>query len=297
MRDPEDLGGRIERREGADRDHYFAREYFKEDVVTRGGKAEIPEARYYVEAEFKDGVIEMDFVLRRDDLPGSEGVFRRSGQLRGRDEFRGALEYFRAKHGKAAIKGIKGDWGAGDNLVEFNRVFRDRLRGDRDGNDFQRALQEGSIGADEWNAALRSAALETPTGKWAGAEEFSNVEIQRQNGFDPNTVAFDHIVVVFHKVRSERERDRRRFRPGAADERGFAGAGGAWQAIDRRRHRRQSSARVRPTERERDRSRQPVATAARTPSAARAAARSAAPGGTRRRRRPARTRRAGPDRD
>ena len=140
----------------------------------------------------------MDFVLRRDDLPGSEGVFRRSGQLRGREEFRGALEYFRAIHGEAAIKGVKGDWGAGDNLVEFNRVFRDRLRGDRDGNDFQRALQEGSIGADEWNAALRSAALATPTGKWA-AKEFSNVEIQRQSGFDPNTVAFDHIVVVFHK--------------------------------------------------------------------------------------------------
>ena len=265
-RDLEDPHGRIERSARADRDHYFAREYFPDDVVTRGGVPS-PEARYYVEAHFEDGIIEMDFVLRRDDFPGAtKGSFHRSGQLRGHEEFGRALEYFRGIHGEAAIKGIKGEWGGGDNLDAFNRAF-------------QEGLQEGSSRAKRSDTRRSGPKLasgrrrqNSPTSRSRTAPDSTrttNVQPHRRH---------------FPQAGRKRERERRRPRAGAADGRGCAGAGIAWQAIVRGRHRRRWSARVRPPERDPYRPRRPVATAAHIPDTARAAARSACSGGARRRR-------------
>ena len=176
--------GRIER--SGDRDHYSAREHFGD--VIRHGDVENPEARYFVEAEFKDGIIEMDFVLRRDDVPGFEGIHRRSGQLRGQEEFQQVLDHFRGIHGEAAIKGIKGDWGGGDNLNKFNKVIN--------------SLPEIDIATDaiRWNKALKSAALETYTGEWARKAGFAEVEIVGYSSHERNNkITFDQVEVIFHK--------------------------------------------------------------------------------------------------
>ncbi len=178
--DPEDLPGTIARSEAADPDHYFAREYLGD--VRRFDDLAIQDARYYVEAHLEDGIVEMDFVLRRNDIPGIEG-YRRSSQLRGQEEFTRALNHFRGIHGETGIKGIKGDWGGGDNLDRFNEAFKKALGG----------------GA-EWNQALRQAALETHTGTWAGREGFSEVRIQSYSASSRgDDVAFDHVIVIFHK--------------------------------------------------------------------------------------------------
>jgi hypothetical protein len=176
----EEPPGRIER--SSDREHYFAREHFG-DVVRHEGGVEIPTARYFVEAKFEDGIIEMDFVLRREDVPGFEGIRRRSGQLRGQEEFQRVLDHFRAVHGEAGVKGIKGDWGGGDNLDRFNDAFH-------------RALSGGS----DWNEALRQAALETHTGTWAAQEGFSEIRFQRYSASSGgDRIVFDQVVVTFHK--------------------------------------------------------------------------------------------------
>jgi hypothetical protein len=127
-------------------------------------------------------------VLRRDDVPGFEGVNRRSGQLRGQDEFHRVLEHFRGIHGEAAIKGIKGDWGGGDNLDKFNKAIH--------------SLPEIEIRADatRWNNALKSAALETYTGDWAKRAGFAEVEIVGYSSHERNNkITFDQVEVIFHK--------------------------------------------------------------------------------------------------
>jgi hypothetical protein len=177
VRDPEDLPGRLERSQGADPEHYFAREYLGD--VRRFDDVEIQDARYYVEAHFKDGIVDMDFVLRRNDIPGIAG-FRRSSQLRGQQEFNRALDYFRAIHGADGVKGIKGDWGGGDNLVEFNRAFH-----------------EGLIHLEP-SEAIKYAAFRTKTGEWADGAGYSEVSVQ-DSGFDPKQQVFDRIVVIFQK--------------------------------------------------------------------------------------------------
>ena len=181
----EDPPGRIER--SSDRDHYFAREHFG-DVIRHDGGVEIPTARYFVEAEFKDGIIEMDFVLRRDDVPGFKGSRRRSGQLRGQEEFQQVLDHFRGIHGEGAIKGIKGDWGGGDNLDRFNEVIG--------------SISELDVSTDPggWNNALKSAALETYTGDWARTAGFTEVEIVGFSASERNNkITFDQVEVIFHK--------------------------------------------------------------------------------------------------
>jgi hypothetical protein len=181
----EEPPGRIER--SGDPDHYAAREHFG-DVIRHEGGVEIPTARYFIEAEFKDGIIEMDFVLRRDDVPGFAGIQRRSGQLRGQEEFQRVLEHFRGIHGDAAIKGIKGDWGGGDNLDRFNEVIG--------------SFSELGVSTDtrHWNDALKSAALGTYTGDWARKAGFGEVEIAGYSANERgNRMIFDQVEVIFHK--------------------------------------------------------------------------------------------------
>ena len=224
----------------------------------------------------------MDFVLRRDDFPGARRAPSAApASCAATEEFGRALEYFRGHSWRSGHQGHQG-----------------RLGRRRQSRRVQSSL---SRRAEATARAGRSGQIRgVPDQYWrVGA----GGRIHRRHGPGRHRIRREQPDLQPHRrhfsqAGSKRERERRRPRPGAADGRGFAGAGVAWQAIVRRRHRRRWSARVRPTDRERYRPRQPVATAARTPDTARAfAARSASSGGTRRRRwRAARAKRAGADR-
>ncbi len=145
-----------------------------------------PEARYYAEAWLDEqGVLEGDFMLRRpaEELgmtptEGSSG-FVRSSQLRGGTLYRRALEFLRRRHG--TVRGLRGRWGAGDNLAAFNETYA-RLRA------------QGIADA----AARQVAALDTFTGQIATSEGYTRVHIESAT-FDAASNAFSEVIVVFYR--------------------------------------------------------------------------------------------------
>jgi hypothetical protein len=129
---------------------YGAKEYF-EGEVGPGGQ---PQARYYVDMKLgADGIMQGDFVLR--------GGGYRSGSLFGKQQFMKAKAYFERKLGPGSVKGMRSDWGAGDNLQIFNEQFK---------------ISKGNGLADE--AAMREAAQKTKTGEWAAEAGFRRVNIE-----------------------------------------------------------------------------------------------------------------------
>ena len=61
-----------------------------------------------------------------------------------------AKAYFERKLGRDSVRGMRSDWGAGDNLQLFNEQFK---------------ISKGKGLGDE--AAMREAAQKTKTGEWA----------------------------------------------------------------------------------------------------------------------------------
>lgn len=145
-----------------------------------------PEARYYAEAWLDEqGILEGDFMLRRpaEELgmtptEGSSGYVR-SSQLRGGTLYRRALEFLRRRHG--TVQGLRGRWGAGDNLVAFNEAYT-RLRA------------QGMADA----AARQAAALETFTGRIATSEGYTRVHIESAT-LDAASNTFTEVIVVFYR--------------------------------------------------------------------------------------------------
>ncbi|MEB3293061.1 MAG: DUF4157 domain-containing protein [Synechococcales bacterium] len=137
-----------------------------------------PEARYYASSSLENGIMTMDFVLRRGDLPGQSETHR-SSQLRGRAEFEAALAHFRRIHGHSGVRGVQGQWGGGDNLDRFNAEFR-------------RLLREGV----DQPTALRRAAFATHTGGWARDAGFTQVTIDAFT-IDPNTGNCTQVTATF----------------------------------------------------------------------------------------------------
>lgn len=160
-------------------DRFFVRESYG---TNRFGE---PEARYYAEAWLDEqGILEGDFMLRRpaEELgmtprEGSSGYVR-SSQLRGGTLYRRALEFLRRHYG--AIRGLRGRWGAGDNLTAFNRAYT-RLRA------------QGMADA----AARQAAAFETFTGGIAASELYTRVHIESAT-FDAASNEFTEVIVVFY---------------------------------------------------------------------------------------------------
>jgi len=129
---------------------YAVKEYF-EGETGAGGQ---PQARYYVDMKLGvDGIIEGDFVLR--------GGGYRSGSLFGKQQFMKAKAYFERKLGAGSVKGIRSDWGVGDNLQLFNEQFK---------------ISKGKGLGDE--AAMREAAQKTKTGEWAEEAGFRRINIE-----------------------------------------------------------------------------------------------------------------------
>jgi hypothetical protein len=129
---------------------YTVKEYFEGEVGV-GGQ---PQARYYVDMKLgPDGIMHGDFVLR--------GGGYRSGSLFGKDQFMRAKAYFERKHGTGSVKGMRSDWGTGDNLQIFNEQFK---------------ISKGKGLGDE--AAMREAAQKTKTGEWAAEAGFRRVNIE-----------------------------------------------------------------------------------------------------------------------
>jgi Domain of unknown function (DUF4157) len=148
---------------------YSVKEYF-EGEAGAGGQ---PQARYYVDLKLgADGIMQGDFVLR--------GGGYRSGSLFGKQQFIKAKAYFERKLGTGSVKGMRSDWGAGDNLQLFNEQFK---------------ISKGKGLGDE--AAMREAAQKTKTGEWAeeaGFQRISFESVQRGAGGE-----FTQIKVRFEK--------------------------------------------------------------------------------------------------
>jgi hypothetical protein len=126
------------------------KEYF-EGETGAGGQAQ---ARYYVDMKLGgDGIMQGDFVLR--------GGGYRSGSLFGKQQFMKAKAYFERKLGPGSVKGMRSDWGAGDNLQLFNEQFK---------------ISKGKGLGDE--AAMREAAQKTKTGEWAEEAGFRRINIE-----------------------------------------------------------------------------------------------------------------------
>jgi hypothetical protein len=172
-RDVVDQRGRIER-DTTDATSYRVSESFG-DRNANG----LPEARYRVELEVKDGVAGGDVVLRRDDISGFEGQWHRSS-LRGSEEFSAAIEHFQA-NAPGGVSAIEGRWGGGDNLNSFNRAFTEGIRSGLD-----------TAEAFNW------AAQETRTGDWARSLGYGNVEIIDAVQ-DPTTGVFSQLTIRFTK--------------------------------------------------------------------------------------------------
>ena len=118
---------------------YAVKEYFEGEAGVGGH----PQARYYVDMKIgSDGIMQGDFMLR--------GGGYRSGSLFGKEQFMKAKAYFERKLGRDSVKGMRSDWGAGDNLQLFNEQFK---------------ISKGKRLGDE--AAMREAAQKTKTGEWA----------------------------------------------------------------------------------------------------------------------------------
>ncbi len=129
---------------------YAVKEYFEGEVGV-GGQ---PQARYYVDMKLgAGGIMEGDFVLR--------GGGYRSGSLFGEQQFMKSKAYFERKLGPGSVKGMRSDWGAGDNLQLFNEHFK---------------ISKGKGLGDE--AAMREAAQKTKTGEWAEKAGFRRVNIE-----------------------------------------------------------------------------------------------------------------------
>jgi hypothetical protein len=129
---------------------YTVKEYFKGET---GGGGQ-PQPRYHVDMKLRaDGIMEGDFVLR--------GGGYRSGSLFGKEQFMKAKAYFERKLGGGSVKGMRSDWGAGDNLQVFNEQFK---------------ISKGKGLGDE--AAMREAARKTKTGEWAEEAGFRRVNIE-----------------------------------------------------------------------------------------------------------------------
>lgn len=145
-----------------------------------------PEARYYAEAWLDEqGILEGDFMLRRpaEELgmtptEGSSGYVR-SSQLRGSTLYRRALQFLCRRHGP--IRGLRGRWGAGDNLDAFNRAYTG-LRA------------QGMTEA----AARQAAVLDTFTGRMATSEGYNRVQIEHVT-FDAAHNTFTEVIVVFYR--------------------------------------------------------------------------------------------------
>ena len=92
---------------------YTVKEYFEGEAGVGGH----PQARYYVDMKIgSDGIMHGDFILR--------GGGYRSGSLFGKEQFMKAKAYFERKLGRDSVKGMRSDWGAGDNLQIFNEQFK-----------------------------------------------------------------------------------------------------------------------------------------------------------------------------
>jgi hypothetical protein len=129
---------------------YAVKEYF-EGEAGAGGQ---PQPRYHVDMKIgSDGIMQGDFVLR--------GGGYRSGSLFGKEQFMKAKAYFERKLGRDSVKGMRSDWGAGDNLQIFNEQFK---------------IAKGNRLGDE--AAIREAARKTKTGEWAEEAGFRRVSIE-----------------------------------------------------------------------------------------------------------------------
>jgi hypothetical protein len=144
------------------------KEYFPGETGA-GGQ---PQARYYVDVKLDSkGIMHGDFVLR-------EGGYR-SGSLFGKEQFMKAKAYFEGNNGPGTVKGVKSDWGHGDNLKTFNEKFA--------------ASKSKGLGDD---AAMREAAGKTKTGEWAAEAGFKNIKVttaKRGRG------GFTEVKVVFTK--------------------------------------------------------------------------------------------------
>jgi hypothetical protein len=171
-----DEGGTVVRTHG--RTRYEAAEDFGDPHPHLEGETE---SRYHVRADLdQDGVMTADFRLRRYDLPGSEGEYHRSKNLRGADEFKAAIEHFRTQD-PDAVKAIKGVWSEGDNIDAFNVAY----------------LQAKRSGSSHEDAIVR-AATDTKTAQWAIAAGYSKFEVTSVT-FDQKSGIFDHVEVHFRK--------------------------------------------------------------------------------------------------
>ena len=103
----------------ADPDHYFAREYLG-DVITARRRGD--PGRRDITSKPNSRMASSRWILSCAGMmfPGFEGIRAAPASCAGRRNSSRALDYFRAIHGEAGVKGIKGDWGGGDNLDKFN---------------------------------------------------------------------------------------------------------------------------------------------------------------------------------
>ena len=122
------------------------------------------------------GIMEMDFVLRRNDIPGLQG-FRRPVSCGGEEEFRRALGYFGEIHGEAGGQGDQG------------RMGRRRANLDR----FSRSVHAELANGLEWNQPLDTPRFE-PTRSELGLErrKFSEVEVQADSSLTTDKAGPDH---------------------------------------------------------------------------------------------------------
>ena len=144
-----DTGGEVMLR--SSRDEFVRQEYFAEDSA-----ADHPfNARYHAHSRLAaDGTMTMDFNLR--EMRGEQ--MRRSGALRGSQQFADTLAHFRGTVGPDAVRRIRGEWGHGDNLESFQARHRELI----------------ALGMSDADARLVAAA-ETSTGQWATDAGFGRI--------------------------------------------------------------------------------------------------------------------------
>ena len=177
---PTDTAGQLERSTTGpkgEKDRYYVREHLGDTIEV--GEMKIPSARYYVDVHLKNGVIEADFMLKHGSYEGAIQVTR-SSQLRGRQEFNLALRHFEAANGPDAVKGVRGQWGAGDNFDAFNKNFHKEL-----------------LAGKDWDQAVADAARDTHTGRWSQEAGFTEVRIVNDSEYDADTVTFNKLEVLF----------------------------------------------------------------------------------------------------
>ena len=167
--------GRIERSPASETRTYRVAEHMGDTVQMED--IAVPQARYHVELNLdENGIMSGDFMLRRSDLSGTERVHR-SGQLSGYAEFRRAIEHFRRNH---EVRGIRSEWGGGDNLAQFNEAF-------------QRAMSRPGVTQAE---AIRQAAFQTHTGRWSRSMGWNRITVEL-TVLNPEVGGFDYIQLVF----------------------------------------------------------------------------------------------------